>query len=128
MLVRLLVVVLTLIGAVPVRICTCGAAHQHHSPAPAPKDDCGHDHHNSNEPSIAPDPLVHHDADCHAVKPRPIMSLGLQFNVTDIPPTDVLAVELVGSPMLVPIVGHEVRDFHPPPNRPLFLTFLVLRN
>lgn len=131
MVVRLLVVVLTVLGAIPVRICTCGAAHHHpHAPVPPSKSPCGHDHRDSATPAIASDsaPSEHHDADCHAVKPRPLMTLGLQFDVTDVPPADALAVALVEVPRFDPTRGQIVRDFHPPPNRPIFLSHSVLRN
>ena len=128
MVLRLLVVVLTLVGAIPVRICTCGA-HSHplfakpvSAPDRAPTPDL---------PSIFaedPAPAEHHDHDCHFVKPRPLMSVGLQFDVADVPPADALAVALEELPALAPIVGHTIRDFHPPPNRPLFISYCVLRN
>ena len=129
MVVRWLLVVLTLLGAVPVRICTCGAAHHHHHHAPLPRD-------TSNQPAPGtlpaidanPAPAEHHDADCHAIKPRPLMSLGVQFDVTDVPPADALAVALIEQPELEPLPGHAVREFHPPPDRPLFLSLRVLRN
>ena len=130
MVVRLLVVVLTLLGAIPVRICTCGAAHDHPAAPVLPsKSPCGHDHDDRGAPAYSDStPSEHHDADCHAVKPRPLMTLGLQFDVTDIPPTDALAVALVETPRFDPMRGHIVRDFHPPPNRPIFLSHSVLRN
>jgi hypothetical protein len=131
MVVRLLVVVLTVVGAIPVRICTCGAAHHHHH-TPAPKPLCGHDHAPlpGSSPVVVPDPepAEHHDADCHAVKPRPLMSVGLQLDFTDVPPADAMAVALPERPEVVPTPGYAIRDFHPPPNRPLFLSLCVLRN
>ena len=59
--VRVLVVVLTVIGAVPIRICTCGAAHPcDNVPEPVREAPAG----------VTADPAQHeHDADCHAVKP-----------------------------------------------------------
>ncbi len=92
MVVRLLVVVLTLVGAIPVRICTCGAATTTHSlPSPpacrtAPRLQTG-----LSIIARTSSPAEHHDADCHVVKPRPLMSHGLQFDVVDVPPLDAIA-------------------------------------
>jgi hypothetical protein len=128
MLVRLLVVVLTIAGAVPVRLCTCGAAHHHHAQPPPPCDS-HHHHHDGDFPALACDPAhEHHDADCHAVKPRPLMSLGLQFDLTNVPPADSHSVALELPPEIGPTSGHALRDFHPPPDRPLFLVYSVLLN
>jgi hypothetical protein len=129
MVVRGLLVVLTLLGAIPVRICTCGAAHHHHHRAPQPRE-------SSHLPPIGtlpaidanPAPVEHHDADCHAIKPRPLMTLGLQFDVTDVPSADSLAVALIEPIAPEPSPGHSIRDFHPPPDRPLFLSLCILRN
>jgi hypothetical protein len=127
MLVRWLVVVLALIGAVPVRICTCGAAHLFPS-APAPHDtDCPPP---GPEPALESNsnPAEHHDADCHFVKPRPIMSLGLQCLPADVPSIDALVLSLAEPPRLEPLPGYTVRDLDPPPDQPLYLTYRVLRN
>jgi hypothetical protein len=117
MIVRLLVVVLTLIGAVPIRICTCGAAH-HHDSQPLRELPAG----------VAADPAhEHHDADCHAVKPRPLMSIGLSCVVMDVPVADGLSTPLPEPPRLEPAPGHDIRDAHPPPGRCDFLSYTVLR-
>jgi hypothetical protein len=128
MVVRLLIVLLTLVGAIPVRICTCGA-HDHplfskhesgeRSPLPA-----------SDWPSIADDANSpeHHDSDCHFVKPRPLMPPGTPLDTVDVPPLDSTGVALVALPIMVAAIVEPTRDFHPPPNRPLYLTLLVLRN
>jgi hypothetical protein len=128
MVVRWLIVVLTLIGAIPVRICTCGAAHHHHPSVPPPRD--ADPEPPGPIPVIAsnPSPAEHHDADCHAVKPRPLMSVGLQCIPADVPPVDALAAAFFDPPHLEPASGHALRDYDPPPDRPLFLTFRVLRN
>ena len=129
MVVRLLVVVLTLIGAVPIRICTCGAASDpapvtHSAPSP-----CSHRHGPIDGPSIGGDSgHAHHDADCHAVKPRPLMSIGLSCDVIDAPAADGLIVPLVEAPALQPAAVHAIRDTHPPPAHPSFLSYTVLRN
>ena len=118
MIVRLLVVVLTLIGAVPIRICTCGAAH-HHDTAPQP--------HRELPVGVVPT-SDHHDADCHAVKPRPLMSIGLSFIVVDAPGADCLIASLPDAARLAPALSHLIRDVHPPPGRCEFLSYTVLRN
>jgi hypothetical protein len=127
MVVRLLVVVLTVFGAIPVRVCTCGAAHHHHHHAPPPRDTDRQPP--PAQPAVAadPGPAEHHDADCHAVKPRPLMSVGLQFDLADVPPADAAAVALVGPPPADVRAGHTIRETRPPPDRPLFLTLGVLR-
>lgn len=127
MAVRWLLVLMTLIGAIPVRICTCGA-HDHvqvedstgTTPAPFPP----------SEYPIANDstPTEEHDPDCHYVKPRPLMPPGPPLVYVDIPPLDALGVALAERPQPEAAAGERTREFHPPPNRPLFLTLLVLRN
>jgi hypothetical protein len=119
MIVRVFVVVLTVIGAVPIRICTCGAAHLHET---------------ASEPvgevlaGVSSEPAHHeHDADCHAVKPRPLMSIGLTCPATDVPPADDFAVAAVELPQLEPAAVFAVRVVDPPPIQPLFLTDGVLR-
>lgn len=122
MVVRLFVVVLTLVGAVPIRVCTCGAAHEHASSSPR---DVPHD----LPHGVVPDPAhEHHDADCHAVNPRPLMSAGLQVVVTDAPAPDALAVPFAHAAPEVATTDHAVRESHPPPNRPPHLVYTVLRN
>src|SRR5262245_27227409 len=118
MIVRLLVVVLTLIGAIPIRICTCGAAH-HADSSPL----------RETPPGVSADPgHAHHDADCHAVKPRPLMSIGLSSSATDVPAADGIFVPLVEVPAVEPAPGHALCHAHPPPVHPSFLSYTVLRN
>jgi hypothetical protein len=121
MVVRLFVVVLTLVGAVPIRVCTCGAAHEHASSSPREvQRELPH--------GVVPDPAhEHHDADCHAVNPRPLMSAGLQVVVTDAPAPDALAVPFADDDSPAPSAGHADRQCHPPPNRPPHLAYTVLR-
>ena len=127
MLIRLLVVVLALVGAIPVRICTCGAAH-HSPPAPAPRDADGEPASDSGSGIKSNSiPADHHDPDCHAVKPRPIMSLGLTCDTAQAPAGDTLAVAFADLCTFEPTSSPVVRDLDPPPDRPLFLTLLVLR-
>jgi hypothetical protein len=126
MVVRWLVVVLTLFGAIPVRICTCGAAHIF--PSAPPRD--------TDRPPPGPvpafdsnsTPAEQHDADCHYIKPRPIMPPGVQCLPVDVPAIDAPILEFVHAPQLDPLPGHAVPDLDPPPNRPHFLSFTVLRN
>ena len=118
MIVRLLVVVLTVIGAVPIRVCTCGAAH-HHDSQPVPELPAG----------VGADPAhEHHDDDCHAVKPRPLMSIGLSCPMMDSPDADCLAAALPELLQLIAVPGHALRNAHPPPGRCDFLGYTVLRN
>src|SRR5262245_4641457 len=81
MLVRSFLAVLTLVGVVRLRICTCGAAHVHFRasasvpvepppPTPTASDDSG---------------PVHHHHDCGVHKPRPAMSQAVPFSVADAP-------------------------------------------
>jgi hypothetical protein len=129
MVVRLLVVALTLIGAVPIRICTCGAASGSKPDAPSAPSPCSHRHGQPDEPSVGVDSgHTHHDADCHAVKPRPLMSIGLSSDVIDGPPADGLVAPLFEAPALHPSAGHAIRAVHPPPVHPSFLRYTVLRN
>lgn len=120
MIVRLLVVVLTLIGAVPIRICTCGAAHHHNSPSQSPGE---------LPAGVGDDPArEHHDADCHAVKPRPLMSIGLICPAMDQPVEDCLAAVLPQAQRLELAPGQAICDVHPPPGCCEFLSYTVLRN
>jgi len=116
--VRLLVVVLTLIGAVPIRICTCGAAHAcERSPEPA----------GQLPPGVSSEPAQpEHESECQAVKPRPLMSIGLAYPAADIPPADGLAVAIVDAIQPGPTAGYAVRVVDPPPFRPHFQTDTVL--
>lgn len=130
MVIRLLVVGLTLIGAVPVQICTCGA-HDHAVPQTAPVPDDDTDTSNATTlPLIAevPEPARHHDHDCHFIKPRPMMPHGIVADTAKLPPAEFLA--SVVPVMAVPAVpsAESVCELRPPPNQPLFLTLLRLRN
>ena len=129
MVVRWLVVVLALVGAIPVSICTCGAIHDPFQSLFAPRS-------GEQEPPRGPipglepssGPTEQHDADCHAVKPRPLMSAGLQLDTVDAPAVDALATALTDPPRLELAVGHAFPDLDPPPDRPLFLIYCVRRN
>src|SRR5438045_2306242 len=89
MVVRSLLTVLTLLGVVPLRICTCGAAHIHyHAPAPAPSSDPP-----PSTPAIGEDSgPVHHHHDCGIHKPRPAMSQGVSFVLAEVPTDDAAAI------------------------------------
>lgn len=126
MLARLLVIVLTLVGVIPVRICTCGAHNPFDSAIViAPEAGCDQ----AAEPAVTEStPTEHHDDDCHFVKPRPLMPVGVGLDVAVPPPDDSITVALLQPEVIAPRVGYAVRDFHPPPTHPLFITLLVLRN
>ncbi|MBA2227258.1 hypothetical protein [Thermogemmata fonticola] len=87
---RWLALAITVAGALPVRICTCGASLHLHGlspfdgrqnipPLPAPV---------TPDESILTDhlqPLVEHDPDCHLVRPRPLMAPGILPTPADLP-------------------------------------------
>jgi hypothetical protein len=126
MFVRSLLAVLTLLGAVPLRICTCGAAHVHHAPPPILP---------SEPPPLTPavspdDDQPAHAHDCGVHKPRPAMSLAVPVSFADTP-ADVAVAAL--TPELPPVVvGIFTADTEPrspdPPTKPLFLALCTLRN
>ena len=129
MVLRALIAVLTLVGAVPFRVCTCGAAHTHHHASPPPAHDapdpCGH---SACAPQEEP---PQHDHDCPAVKPRCAMAVAVpatpadtQFGEAPIAPLPQLSV-LAPRPTSP---GAKPRSPDPPPDRPLYLTLLTLRN
>jgi hypothetical protein len=129
MVIRWLIVVLTLIGAIPMRICTCGAAHHHPSNFQAQA--VNTPNHASVKFAIDADPEQdeHHDHDCHVLKPRPIMSVGVQLHFTDVPSDDLMGIAFY-SPIASSIstIQSAIRISHPPPNRPLYITLRVIRN
>lgn len=132
MLARLLVAVLTLVGAVPLRVCTCATADHHHdAPShdslPFTESDAGTD----RNPVAAADspPDSHHDPECPAVEPRAAMAVAVPPIVASVPTHDLPGVALPDPPRSVAAAGHAPRGLRPPdPRRPLFLILLVLRN
>jgi hypothetical protein len=138
---RWLALAITVAGAIPVRICTCGAslhlhglslfgAQQNNQPPTTPI---------SPHESILTDhlqPLVEHDPDCHLVRPRPLMAPGILPAPADLPDEANL-----GIPQVEMIAWHELSipnsvplllDSHPPPldlaSIPLHLALCQLRN
>jgi hypothetical protein len=124
MLFRSLIVLLTLAGSMPLRVCTCGADHAHAAapgedpPEPADDGDSAH----------APRGH-HHDHDCLAAHPRPPVRNVTPPPVFDVPadcaPSGVVTAE-------VPSFATELAPTRPdpadPPRVPLYLAFLSLRN
>lgn len=134
MIVRALVAVMTLVGAVPFRVCTCGAAHHYHhadAPPPAPQpqpEGVAHQQSAALSPNERP-PHYHHDPDCHAVKPRPAMSLAVPAALVEMPDADFTGTATVEPPQPLIAPGHAATAARPPPRaRPLFLTLQVFRN
>jgi hypothetical protein len=140
MLIRLLVVLLTLVGPMPLRVCTCAASSPALAspPAPAPKTcRCTH-----CPPAKAPAPFAacavaphthdepashQHDRDCPAANPRPLVRDAGTPSVSAAP-TDCGPAHAVGIELLP--LAH---DFAAPSERahapriPLYLAFLSLR-
>jgi hypothetical protein len=126
---RAVIAVMTLVGAVPFRVCTCGAAHIHHHAPPVPLPE-------SPEP-LAPalgvpnDSHPVHDHDCLAVKPRCAMSVAVPATPADEDVPAAFVAHLLEVAVLQPTAdapAPKPRSPDPPPDRPLFLTFLTLRN
>ncbi|MCX8138256.1 MAG: hypothetical protein N3E46_01060 [Gemmataceae bacterium] len=138
---RWLALAITIAGAIPVRICTCGASlhlhglspsdgQQNTPPLPAPA---------TPDESILIDylqPLVEHDPDCHLVRPRPLMAAGILPAPADLPhetsPGMPLVEMISWDGLATPTSVSLVLDPHPPPLRfsltPLHLALCQLRN
>lgn len=157
MLIRLLVVVLTLVGPMPFRVCNCAASAPVQTPAdastpvtPAPPKRCGcvrcappkdvtpaeDDHTTHAHPGIHTAPVGdaphsgQHERDCPATNPTPLVK------DAGPPPAPILpadcdefhAVVLIDSwPLAGAPVGGRAEQPRPP-KLPLYLTFLALRN
>ncbi len=127
MILRLVVAVLTMLGAVPLRICTCGATEVHHPTPP----DLLESESSPTPPGANPDDGPHgHDHECAAVKPHPAMSLAVPITLADTPPDITLIVPTVDALSLTATPEPEtVEPRSPdPPGTPLYLTFCNLRN
>ena len=143
---RLLVAVLTLVGPMPFRVCTCAASVPVQTPdAPAPTDpakvkkcrcltcgpvadttirDTGPVHCEAAPPS-AP-----HDRDCPAVNPAPVVRDSVPTPAPDTP-TDDSSVRATIPAELPTLAGASAasRSERPhAPRTPLYITFLALRN
>jgi hypothetical protein len=136
MLIRVLVVLLTLVGSMPLRVCTCGADHtaaRTDSDAPAPQTcPC--------KSAPAPDAHAHaprgpeshhHDHDCPAAHPRPLVRNVTAPTVTvpDAPGDCGPAFAFVAAVESAPVArDSSVERIEPPPKVPLYLAYLSLRN
>jgi hypothetical protein len=128
MVARLLIVVLTVVGAIPVRVCTCGAAHHHHPPSrPAP--DTQNLPPTPATPIVTADPEPQHDPDCHAIKPRSAMALGVTPSVFEPSDFDVLVAAVMpdGVEILQQLALLCTSCRPPPRGAPLYLCLQVLR-
>ncbi|MCE9567754.1 MAG: hypothetical protein K8U57_37625 [Planctomycetes bacterium] len=145
---RLLVIVLTLVGPLPFRTCTCAATPTTCSDpscptAPKVKScSCGH-HHDSAEEAESTQPTVtpvegvaashthppEHQSGCPTVQPRPADAMG-QIEARDVPPEAVPeSIAAISDPFFSTRhpVGRTVPDRRMPSN-PLFITLPTLRN
>lgn len=119
MIVRVLIVLMTVVGALPFRVCTCGAVHHHHTTNPQP----------TQAPASPEADTPHHDPDCHAIKPRCAMTVGVSVPVLDWPTTDSFGFSAVETALPLTASVHAEIPSHPPPRgSPLYLTLNVLRN
>jgi hypothetical protein len=151
MLIRLLVVVLTLVGPMPFRVCTCAAGQstrQSTRPvtpktlktAPPERKKCCCGHHTRAHSTIgnttgrevsaverthSHDP-VPHERDCPAANPL-VRDTGAP-PVTDAPNNCAAAQAVAGTDSLFARVLAPPSDHPHPPRLPLYLTFLSLRN
>ncbi len=110
--VRLLLVLLTLTGPLPFRVCTCGA----------------HDHHDAEPAGERPH---HHSPDCPVCNPPPVKPAALTA-WADAPADDSVSLD---APVAEPRAnagrtgGERARPAaHPPPDTPRYITFHTLRN
>jgi len=132
MLVRSLLAVLTLLGVVPLRLCTCGAAHihHHHSPIKLPTE-------RGSTPKVqVSDPQDDgpvHGHDCSIHKARAAMPLAIPTDVTDAEADDAVAFFTWGAGEVVPGLDRTTAKPRPPDpphtlHTPLFITLRALRN
>jgi hypothetical protein len=137
---RWLALAITVAGAIPVRICTCGASLHLHNLPPWKEQ--------QNTLPLSPpvtagssvltehfQPWVEHDPDCHLVRPRPLMAPGVLLPPTEIPHDTAvgLSPETFSCDMLLHFVSIQFPlDLHPPPLLllpvPLHLALCQLRN
>jgi len=137
---RWLALAITIAGAIPVRICTCGASlHLHDlspwgiqrdtSPLPTPV--------TADFSVLTEDlqPLVEHDPDCHLVRPRPLMAPGVLPLPVEAPDdaTVALIAQIISATLLLdPGSIPFWMDLHLPPlllpSVALHLTLCQLRN
>jgi hypothetical protein len=128
MVLRAVLAVLTLLGAVPFRVCTCGASHVHHKAPVLPPDHDSHPGCVGHPPTQSP---PEHDRDCPAVKPRATMPLAVTASVAELPSDSPLVVAIDESEVagaFSPVAIAEPRSPDPPPDKPLYITLRTLRN
>jgi hypothetical protein len=147
MLVRLLVAVLTLVGPMSFRACTCAAAHAHASEGTSAPDahpdgkTCRCTHHTSADDTRSTDRAAtaesdgeghpaQHERDCPAANPAPVVREAVPQTAADAP-ADSDAAHAAAWAESPPGVGCPVAPaFERPraPKNPLYLTLLTLRN
>lgn len=147
MVIRLLVAVLTLVGPMPFRVCTCAASApaqspaDKHSPAPPAKvkkcrcADCGPASgtaapaHSDPIKCEAEPPSTPHDSDCPAVNPRVFVRDAGTPPTTDVPVDHGTACAVITIESLpFTRVPTAAPDRPHAPRIPLYLAFLSLRN
>ena len=134
MLIRLLVAVLTLAGPIPLRVCTCAAAHA----APAPESHAAphgpaidgaesHAHADCCDESHQP---TQHERECPAANPRPLVREAVSPAASDAPSDYSSQVAVVETPPLAGprLAAPSARQSTRTSNTPLYLTLLTLRN
>ena len=145
---RLLVIVLTLVGPMPFRICTCAATPitcNDPSCPTAPKVktcSCGHHHASDADEAIETTETVaeggvashthppEHQSSCPTVQPRSATDAMGQTEIRDVTPeAPPESIAVVSDPYFSPRhpVGRTVPDRRTP-SHPLFITLLTLRN
>jgi len=147
--IRLLVIVLTLVGPLPFRTCTCAATPITCSDPSCPTVpkvktcSCGHHHESAEETestetpesTVEPDAACHthppeHQSGCPTAQPRPAADAMGQIDARDVTPEAVReSIVVVSDPLfstrhpVVPTVPNRRM-----PSLPLFITLLTLRN
>lgn len=150
MLFRLLIAVLTLVGPIPLRVCTCAAGHMAHTPdaensqaaISADEHNCCSHHTASNEAPASDNLLSHvvgaereathpaqHDRDCPVANQQLVIREAvapLTPAPTEYCPTHVLGWET--PPLDIGISARPLAAWPSAMKNPLYLTFLTLRN
>lgn len=146
MLLRLLLLVLTLVGPLPFRVCTCAATPTICSEpscpaAPLAKSpcSCGHHHDATDSEKVAPAPSVsttdtshthpaQHQPNCPTSQVRPATDVSLAGQTNETVATQVPAFITPARPAEPDPVAIAATQSRPVPARPLFITLLTLRN
>jgi hypothetical protein len=138
MLTRLLIAVLTLVGPMPLRACTCAAGHAAHAqPHEAHPVADGHDqecglarHEGGAHECDGPDHPAQHERGCPAADPGPVVREAVPQAATDAPAESGVAPSPVRADV-PPGAGLPARPLPQRPRAPkipLYLTLLTLRN